>query len=65
MEQAVRGARGEGDWMKEDEGIGQRTYLHGPWTWTMVWFEGWGVGSGWRWAKEGVGGHLELCQQSK
>ena len=23
--------------MKEGEGISQRTYMKGPWTWTMVW----------------------------
>lgn len=30
---AVRG----GDWMKEGEGIGQRTYTHNPHTQTPVW----------------------------
>ena len=50
--------RGEGkrrDWMKEGEGISQRTYMHGPWTWTTVWGspEGTGGGAGWRWAKWG------------
>ena len=23
--------------MKEGEGISQRTYMKGPWSWTMVW----------------------------
>ena len=34
---AVRGEEGGGDYLKEGEGISQRTYMKGPWTWTMVW----------------------------
>ena len=29
-----RGGRG-GDWVKEGEGISQRTCIHDPWTWPM------------------------------
>ena len=37
-----------GDWIKEGEGISQRTYMHDPWTWTMGWGspEGHGGGGG-------------------
>ena len=30
---------GAGGWLKEGEGISQRTeeYVHDPWTWTTVW----------------------------
>ena len=34
---AVREEQGGGDCLKEGEGISQRTYMKGPWTWTMVW----------------------------
>ena len=34
---AVRGVEGGGNWLKEDEGISQRTCMKDPWTWTMVW----------------------------
>ena len=27
---------GDGDRLKEGEGISQRTYMHDPWTWTTV-----------------------------
>ena len=36
--------RGSGDWLKEGEGISQRTYMKDPWTETMEW--GWTYGSG-------------------
>ena len=26
-----------GHWMKDSEGINQRTRMHGPWIWTMMW----------------------------
>ena len=28
---------GSGGWMKEGEGSSQRTFMHDPWMWTMVW----------------------------
>ena len=31
---AVRGKRGGGDWLEEDEWMSQRTYMNDPWTWT-------------------------------
>ena len=34
---AVRGDGQSRDWMKEGEVFSQRTYMHDPWTWTMVW----------------------------
>ena len=34
---AVRGEEEKGDWMKEDERISQRTYMHDSWTETTVW----------------------------
>ena len=39
MEQTdnVRGEVGDGDCLKEGEGISQRTYMKDLWTWTMVW----------------------------
>ena len=39
-----------GDWMKEGEGISQRTYMHDPQTQITVWCwpEGGGVGDVWR-----------------
>ena len=47
-----------GDWMKEGEGISQRTYMHDPQTQITVWCwpEGGGVGAVWR-------DHLYECQQ--
>ena len=42
---AVRGEEGGGDYLKEGEGISQRTYMHDSWTWTTVW--GLTVGAGW------------------
>ena len=38
MEQtdSVRGEEGDGDCLKEGEGISQRTYMKDLWTWTMV-----------------------------
>ena len=35
---------GGGQWWKEGEGIGQRTCMNGPWTWTTV--RGLNVGAG-------------------
>ena len=35
-----------GDWLKEGEGSSQRTHMHGPGTWTMVWGLPEGVGEG-------------------
>ena len=29
-------SEGRGEWMKESERIGQRTYMHDPWTHTIV-----------------------------
>ena len=55
---AVRGERGGGTWMKEGEGIGQRT-LTGPIgvDRCVVMAQGEGRGkAGWRWAKRRVEG---------
>ena len=40
MEQTGSCHRGEGrgHWMTEGEGTSQRTYMHGPWTQTAVWW---------------------------
>ena len=48
-------SEGRGNWMKEGEGISQRTYTHKPWPQTTVWWgpEGRGQESGWRQAEEG------------
>ena len=36
---------GWGNWMKECEGISQRTYMHDLWTWTVI--KGWPEVEGW------------------
>ena len=48
---AVRGKEGGGKCLKEGENTSQRTYMKGPWTWTM----GVGIdyGSGGRLGREG------------
>ena len=48
MQQTDSCQRGGGmrDWMKEGEGISQRTYMHDPWTWTTVWGLTVGLGGG-------------------
>ena len=52
MEQAddFKNKGGRGHWMKEGEGMSQRTYMHDPWTWAMICELPEGV-PGWRWAK--------------
>ena len=41
--------------MKDGEGINQRTFVHNPWAWTIIWRLAWGGEkggkSGWRWEK--------------
>ena len=53
----VRGEEGGRDCLKEGEGTSQRTYMKGPWKWTILWgwiMEVWdGLGGGW-----GKGGKL-------
>ena len=39
-------SRGGGNWMKDSEGINQRTCINGPWTWTTMWGLTVGTGSG-------------------
>ena len=51
---------GRGDWIKEGEGISQRTYMHSSGTrYNNVMKAGvGGLGARWRWAKGGNGGHV-------
>ena len=47
-----RGGRSE-DWLKEGAEMSRRTYMHSPWTRTMVWGLPKGVGGTWesKWGK--------------
>ena len=33
----LRGEEGGEDWIKQSEGISQRTYMHDPWAQTIMW----------------------------
>ena len=59
MEQTNSCQRGGGswDWMKEGEGLGQRTDMHHPTVFQWPKGRGLGVGGG-AWAKGGKWGHL-------
>ena len=62
---AFRGVRGKGDWMKEGEGVNQRTYTCTTGRQTTVWGrpEGSGGRAGWRPAKRQGRrmGHLQMA----